>query len=252
MEEAIGVIVCNYNYDRYLASTIASIAGQSHEAVSLVVCDDASTDESWRRILEACAAHGSRFRRIELHRSAVNLGKNAWINRVVPGLAESHLVILDSDDTIPPDYLAALMGELRRAAADASPVDFVYTDCRLIDPQGKVIGAGRSRAFDAALVERFSYIPEPALVATESLRRALPLDASVRRGTKHDKYKRLVRLGAVGRHTDATWFNYRMHDDNLSGIGVRVRREIEAGCPGEERILSGYWPVSEVPAGLPA
>lgn len=242
MSEAIAVLVVNFNYDDYIAHTVRSIASQSHERIALRVCDDASTDDSWRRICEVCGELSDRFTRLELARDRCNRGKNEWINRSVPAIGEEFMVVLDSDDTIPPEYLATLLAELK--SADDGHADFVYTDCNLIDSSGASIGSGYSTSFDADLVEKHSYIPEPALIRTSALKRALPLDPAVRRGSKHDKYKRIVRNGSTGLHSKATRFNYRMHESNISGIGPRVLNELSRGLTARERILSGYWPTS--------
>jgi glycosyltransferase involved in cell wall biosynthesis len=241
MTEAISVLVVNFNYGDYIEQTIRSIAAQTHERLALRICDDASTDASWRRICDVCGSLSDRFERLDLVRDRRNQGKNAWINRMVPSIGEGLMMVLDSDDTIPPEYLATLLAELK---ADEGQADFVYTDCNLIDAAGVSIGSGYSTAFDAALVEGCSYIPEPALIRTAALKSALPLDPKVRRGSKHDKYKRVVRNGARGLHSKATRFNYRMHDSNISGIGARVLNELEGGAAVPERILSGYWPTS--------
>jgi len=240
MQEAIAVLVVNRNYGRFIQQTLDSVYAQSHPSVALIVCDDASTDDSWQSICSWTATHSKRFSRTELHVGTLGRGKNAWINSVIEKLPEQLVVILDSDDTVPPHYLAELVQELRSSPG----VDFVYTDCDLLDAGGSLIGTGRSRPFEASLVETFSYIPEPALIKTDCLRTALPLDESVKRGTKHEKYKRIVRSGGVGKHTERIRFRYRMHDQNLSGIGTRVLAEIETGRAPTERLLSGYWPLS--------
>jgi hypothetical protein len=69
-----------------------------------------------------------------------------------------------------------------------------------------------------------------------------PYDETIRKGTKHHKWKRIVANGWRGLHIPEPLFSYRMHEGNLSGIGKRVIAEVEQGVGGE-RILSGYWPL---------
>ena len=211
MAETIAILVINRNYGQFMQNTLESIWRQSYSDLSIIICDDASNDNSWEIICASAQRRGYRYARTEIHRVSTNRGKNAWINSIIPNLPEENIVILDSDDTIPETYIEILYSELKSSPS----LDFVYTDCNLIDTAGVKIGVGRSRSFDAALVENHSYIPEPALTRTEALRRALPLNVDLLRGTKHEKYKRIVRLGGRGKHTESTRFNYRMHSSNI-------------------------------------
>jgi len=131
--------------------------------------------------------------------------------------------------------------EEQRGKADRTA--FVYTDCQLISETGEQLDRGRSTAFNPELIKQYSFIPEPAVVLTKVMHEAGPFDESIRRGTKHHKWQRIINNGWVGYHIAEPMFSYRMHTGNLSGIGRRVIGEIENGNNGE-RILSGYWPTT--------
>ena len=52
----VSVILPNYNHAPFLEQRIASIIGQTHQEIELIILDDASTDDS-RKILEQYRRH---------------------------------------------------------------------------------------------------------------------------------------------------------------------------------------------------
>ncbi|MFB3077018.1 MAG: hypothetical protein ACE1Y4_03335, partial [Lysobacterales bacterium] len=105
---------------------------------------------------------------------------------------------------------------------------------------GNPIDYGRSTTFKRSLVEKLSFLPEPALILTRAFKEVMPFDETIRVATKHHKWCRVVNNGWTGYHIAEPLFYYRMHLNNLSGIGKRIISEAEKGEYGE-RILSGYW-----------
>lgn len=237
----LSVVMPNYNYGRFVGEAIASVARQSHAPIDLIVVDDASTDNSVEAIRAALDKAGN-LHETKLIALDENVGKLGAINRALPHVHGDYLVILDSDDELTPDYAARTIAELEKARAEDESIGFLYTDCMLISQTGELLDRGKSTAFDAQLLDRFSFVPEPAMCLAGPVLEAAPYDETIRKGTKHHKWKRIVANGWNGRHLAEPLFHYRMHDQNLSGIGKRVIDEVERG-EGGERILSGYWPL---------
>lgn len=240
--ELLSVIVPNFNYAAYIERATRSVFAQDYGPIELIVVDDGSTDASLAAI-ERAFEGGHHLARTELIAFERNRGKLAALNAAVDVAAGHYVIILDSDDFLAVDYASRCIPVLRRARRSDPKIGFVYTDCKLVDRQDRVIDRGRSTAFDAALVERLSFLPEPALTLTEALRGAAPFDESIRRATKHHKWRRIVANGWAGEHLAEPLFHYRMHDSNMSGIGRKVLAEAEKGSRGE-RLLSGYWELS--------
>lgn len=238
----LSVIVPNFNYGQYIERAIRSVVDQDYGPVELIVVDDGSTDDSSAAAKRALAG-ADRLVRAELIEFGSNRGKLAALNAALEVAAGEYTVILDSDDFLADDYASRCITTLRRARLRDDRIGFVYTDCTLVDRNDAYIDRGRSTRFDAALVERLSFLPEPAVTLTEALRGAAPFDESIRKATKHHKWRRIVANGWSGVHLAEPLFNYRMHDTNMSGIGRKVLSEAETGNRGE-RILSGYWELS--------
>lgn len=235
----LSVIIPNYNYAQFIEQTIKSVEAQSYPAIELIVVDDASTDDSVR-IIENTLKDLQGLERVVFTPLAKNAGKLGAINVAMKEVKGDYTIILDSDDILFPNYAAKCIRELLNAREETPNIGFVYTDCQLIDAGGKRLDRGRSTAFDPDLLAHYSFIPEPAVVLSHIMHEAGPFDESIRRGTKHHKWRRIVDNGWHGQHISEPLFCYRMHDRNLSGIGLRVNAEIARG-EGGERILSGYW-----------
>lgn len=240
-DKLLSVVIPNHNYGRFVGEAIASVAAQTHGPIQLIVVDDASTDNSVEEIHRALDAATS-LESTMLIALEHNVGKLGALNRALEHVRGHYFIILDSDDIILPHYAERTIAELEKARAEDPSIAFLYTDCMLINQAGKQLDRGKSAAWDPALLERYSFVPEPATCLAAPILEAAPYDEAIRKGTKHHKWKKIVANGWNGRHLAEPLFCYRMHDANLSGIGKRVTAEVESGIGGE-RILSGYWPL---------
>lgn len=240
-QHLLTVVIPNYNYGCYLQHAIDSVIAQDYGPIELIVVDDGSTDNS-------VAIAGSRLNsQNRLHRARLialeqNRGKLGALNAALEETNGRYFIILDADDWLAPNYASRCISELRQGQLRDKSLGFVYTDCKLVDVCEQFIDRGRSTPFDRDLVGRLSFLPEPALTMTAAIREAAPFDETIRRATKHHKWCRIVANGWTGHYLAEPLFFYRMHTQNMSGIGQRVINESENGNQGE-RILSGYWQV---------
>jgi len=237
----LSVVIPNFNYGQFVAETIASVAAQTYAPIELIVVDDGSTDNSAEVIRQAVDAAGG-LAHAEFIALEANVGKLGAINRGLQHVHGEYLIILDADDLLTPEYAAHTITALNEAHAEDPHIAFIYSDCMLISESGEMLDRGKSAAFSPELLDRYSFVPEPAMCLAAPVLEAAPYDEAIRKGTKHHKWKRIVANGWIGRHLAEPLFCYRMHDKNLSGIGKRVIDEVERG-EGGERILSGYWPL---------
>ncbi|GER08728.1 glycosyl transferase family 2 [Iodidimonas muriae] len=236
----LSVIIPNYNYGRFIAETIASVFRQDYGSIELVVVDDGSTDHSLEAIRDAIKRPNS-LSRIEVVEMPTNSGKLAAMNAGLKYCVGEYVIVLDADDLLTDSYASRCIHELNEGRKEDPQLGFIYSNCQLVDENGADIGRGKSTAFDPSLIERFSFIPEPAVTLMAAVMEASPYDETIRKGTKHHKWRRIIENGWRGKHIAEPLFSYRMHGQNLSGIGSRVIDEIGGGHTGE-RLLSGYWP----------
>ncbi|WP_421724690.1 glycosyltransferase [Bauldia sp.] len=100
--DSIQFVIVNWNYARFVAKTIRSIATQTYPNFSCFVVDNASTDGSLEVIAEAIG-DDRRFECIELDENHGQLGA---ILEISPRLAGDYLGLVDADDYLFPSFAA--------------------------------------------------------------------------------------------------------------------------------------------------
>lgn len=239
-EIPVCVAIPNFGYGRYMQTCIESIVEQTHPILDIAIYDDGSNDDSLDIARELLARHRGRFRHATLTSDPLNHGKLYALNRILASVDAPLVSIVDADDMLMPQFFSSTVAAITQGKQRNPATAFCYSDCILVDEDGAPICRGSSHQFDAQALQTISYIPDCAPVLTSALQQILPFDTRIRTGTKHHKWIRLVEMGCVGTYIDEPLFYYRMHNKNLSGIGTRIRSDMETGAR-QERILSQYW-----------
>lgn len=121
----VSIIVASWNAAVFLPRAIASATAQRGVSVEVIVCDDASDDDT-EKLMIGIADPNVRYIRLE-HNSGPSAARNA-------GLAVARgewILILDADDTMQPDRACALVRAGRRTGAD-----IVADNMRLVTETG--------------------------------------------------------------------------------------------------------------------
>jgi glycosyltransferase involved in cell wall biosynthesis len=124
----VTVVICNYNYERFLAAAIDSALGQDYAGTRVMVIDDGSTDGS-RAIIEKYATRiTSIFKE--------NGGQVSAYNQAVSKFETEYAIFLDSDDILYPNAVS----EVVRAFSDG---EWAKVQFRLdvMDTMGNLTGA---------------------------------------------------------------------------------------------------------------
>lgn len=122
MSVAITVIIPMFNARAWIAAAIRSVLDQSLAEIEVLVVDDASTDDS-RMIVADIAATDGRVRLVPAD-ATVPRGVARARNRGLDLAAGCFVMFMDSDDTLHPGALAALVDSAQRDNAPASVGDF--------------------------------------------------------------------------------------------------------------------------------
>jgi CDP-glycerol glycerophosphotransferase len=109
----ISVIVPIYDVEDYLEECLGSLAAQSHEDFEAILVDDGSTDSSAAIAAGFCSRDG-RFRLLRQPNGGLSRARNAGAARA----EGEYLAFLDSDDVLPPEAYARLVGSLERTGSD--------------------------------------------------------------------------------------------------------------------------------------
>lgn len=126
----ISVCIPTYNGARYLADALRSVLAQTYDDFELIVCDDASTDET----VKVAASFRDERLRVVINPSRLGLVGN-W-NRCLELTGGEYIVLFHQDDLMYPENLRQKADLLSRQP-DAA---FVHSDIDCIDESGRVIG----------------------------------------------------------------------------------------------------------------
>jgi len=131
----VSVVLASYNGEKYIAAQIDSILSQNYVSFEVIVCDDASTDETVRIV----ATYMQRYPQISLHQNSEQFGFVRNFEKGI-GLAKSDYIALsDQDDIWKNDkimrQMQAMLAEEKRAPG--RPV-MIHSDLCVIDAEEKM------------------------------------------------------------------------------------------------------------------
>ncbi|MDQ0625675.1 glycosyltransferase family A protein [Paraburkholderia graminis] len=102
----MNVVICNYNYEEYLAQAIDSALAQDYMNTHVIVIDDGSTDGS-RAIMQAYATRITTIFKD-------NGGQVSAYNLALQRLKTGYVLFLDSDDVLYPGAVTEVMQSFQR------------------------------------------------------------------------------------------------------------------------------------------
>jgi len=132
-EMKMSVALCTYNGADFLPAQLASIAAQSRPPDEIVICDDASTDET-RTLLESYAATSPVP--VSLHFAEENVGVVKNFERAIALCTGDVIALSDQDDVWRNDKL-----ELIEKTFSQSPsAGLVFSDAEIVDENLNPLG----------------------------------------------------------------------------------------------------------------
>lgn len=185
----ISVVIPCYNSEKYIGTAIQSILDQTHLPDEIIVCDDASTDNSWQVITDLARRHPV----ILAKKNKENLGTvrtRNGLNSLVSSESD-YIAILDSDDIALPKRI-----ESQTDFLESNP-DYVGcgTNMNIIDSQGVIIGHKEHRLPND--VKKYVVTWNPFVQSSMVLRANTfdlvgSYDESLTRGEDHDMWLRIL------------------------------------------------------------
>jgi glycosyltransferase involved in cell wall biosynthesis len=172
---ALSVMIPNFNYGRYIGETIESVLAQDRSQFEIVVCDNASTDDS------VSVVRGYRDPRIRLAVNPCNVGFSSNLERVAAMARGRRMLLLSSDDRMTPGALAAY-ARLETALGPRADTAVWGSATAVIDSKGQRTGVQfdpdpkcwRDSRDEPELSKAVGY-PVRSLPAAALLRRSLEL-----------------------------------------------------------------------------
>lgn len=133
------IAIPTYNGAAHLSATLESVLSQSDGRFELIVCDDASTDNSVQVVEQCCGQRAV----IHLNESGRPIGLAANWNRCMEKAQGEWLTILHQDDLLAPDFLESHL----RIVSDHLYLGMITGPVAMIDGDGLPISMGASSKF---------------------------------------------------------------------------------------------------------
>lgn len=123
----ISIIVPVYNTAKHLPKCLNSIINQTYQNLEIIIINDGSTDNS-DKIIQKYAAKDSRIKTKYQKNQGLSAARNTGLN-IATG---KYVTFIDSDDTVEPDMINAMLSALHKHNAEISVCSF-----KEVYPSGK-------------------------------------------------------------------------------------------------------------------
>jgi len=158
-EPLVSVILPVYQGEAFIARAVASVLGQSHGSLELIVVDDGSTDGTLERLREI---EDPRLKVLPVDNGGVARARNL-------GMAKSrgeYLAFLDADDLWHPDYLRKVLATAQRSG---EPSCLVYSWYYAVDDRERLVNLSHPYTvsgiiFEAVLRHEGILLPSTTLI----------------------------------------------------------------------------------------
>jgi glycosyltransferase involved in cell wall biosynthesis len=155
-----------YNCESYLQQSIQSILNQTHTNWELLICDDGSTDETIRTMMEFQDS------RIRIFRNPMNLGIILTSNFLFEKAHGEFIILQDADDWSESTRIASLLQEFESNSASLR-IGIVSSGVTIHYKDGVTKTQSYPTHIDKAYIEFFSNPDLPCTCASMCFRRSI-------------------------------------------------------------------------------
>lgn len=135
----LSIIIPNYNYEKFIISTLISIENQDYENLEVVIVDDGSTDNSVHIIEDFISKSKLNVVLVKTQ----NSGQASAINRGISISSGEIIGWINSDDTFCPNTLGGVM----KIFSQNNNIDIVYGDINVVDYSHRYLYTHKHRKF---------------------------------------------------------------------------------------------------------
>lgn len=130
----VSVLMPCYNHEKYVISSLESVASSDYKLIEFIFIDDASKDNSFNLAKKWFENNKGRFVRSVCIQHETNRGICSTFNELYKLSQGEYVSYLASDDLLIANAISKQV-----SFALSRDVDFVFSDCHLIDESGKLI-----------------------------------------------------------------------------------------------------------------
>jgi glycosyltransferase involved in cell wall biosynthesis len=140
-EQAVSVVIINFNGDRWLRATIESCLAQDYPNLEVIVVDDCSADTS----LSIAEMFPIKDKRVRVVRAERNMGISGARNLGIQHADGEFLYMLDSDDILLTETISNCVNKFTELRSAYSDLSMLTTDAWLINESGRRFGRYMTR-----------------------------------------------------------------------------------------------------------
>lgn len=133
----IDILLAVYNGERFIEEQIASILGQTHATINLIIRDNASTDQTVSIIQRLAKQHQTRIKLITSH---VNQGVVGNFSALMKVSQASYVMFSDADDKWLPNKVELTLQKMKATEGhDTLKPILIHTDLSVVDKDLQLI-----------------------------------------------------------------------------------------------------------------
>lgn len=135
IEPILTITVPTYNHSKYVTEALNSIQSKYNEDIQIVICDDASIDDTANQAQNWIKTNEHRYHSVLFTKNSRNQGVTKTLNTMISMSTGKFITGLASDDKFSPRGLdATIEGILLNQT-----IDFFFTDCQIMNEFGLII-----------------------------------------------------------------------------------------------------------------
>lgn len=211
----VSVVIPSFNHENFVMQAVASVMRQTYRDLEVIIVDDGSTDNTFRRIREC------QDRRLVYIRQE-NAGLSAARNAGIASARGEIIALLDADDLFESGFLASAVQRL-----DVDPqLQAVYAGYRMIDEEGRALSYSSTRSerperlFQALLNGNF-FPPSCVTARKTAYGSAGAFDTTLTACEDWDMWLRMAKSSRIAGIPEIL-LNYRILSDGMSSDAERM------------------------------
>jgi glycosyltransferase involved in cell wall biosynthesis len=232
VSDTIAVIIPAFRVEDLILEAVRSVRAQTHADWQIWVIADDAVD--YEHLLGRHGLVDPRFR--FLSTGAIGAGASIARNLALDAIDTRYLAILDADDRMKPDKLAAAISALADQPIVSSALDVMATGYRRL----RLVGAGADRVLSPADY-KFTSISMDSMIVWDRSRCDARYDTTLTNMTDLELLMQLWRTATTVHHLGRPLHDYLKRDSSMSnGAGV-TERMVRAKTTLLERLLAGHY-----------
>ncbi|MDY5969699.1 MAG: glycosyltransferase [Bacteroidales bacterium] len=220
----VSIIVITYNSSRFVEETLESVWHQTYQNLELIVSDDCSIDDTFRKCQLWAKNHMKRFNRIICTQTSHNGGICWNYNHALKHACGKWIKFIAGDDILDCNCIENFINQIEPRcylySCDIICFNNATKEKHIVDRTGFVLPyCSARRQLYLMLRFRYDFGGQGLFVEREHLLDVGGFDEQFPMLEDYPLLMRFLTHGLCAKYIPEHWVTWRMHDDNVSGDG---------------------------------